>query len=467
MEFIGRDAEMNLLEGCYQNKSSFIGVIYGRRRIGKSRLLSEFIQKKNNLSFEGLEDASTDMQIAHFQEQLARQTGNTLLLKSQIPNWNRAFDILTDIILAKSKKEHLVIVFDEIQWMASQRTQLISLIKYYWDNQWKQHKVSLLLCGSIASFMVKKVIRSKALYGRIDLELKLQQLRPNEATLFLRKRSLHESLLYQMILGRVPKYLEHVDPRKSFEMNINQICFQSNGIMVNEIDKIFYSQFKKSSLYARIVTCLFSGPKTMNEIAIYLKIKSGGGLKEYLTNLELAQYIGSDVSIDKKSNSKYKRYFLTDEFLLFYKKFMEPNKNQIQKNQDLDLFSKLIKPKWSPWLGLAFERFCMNNANYLSQKMGFQDYMIGYGPYHQKDPGLQIDLLFQRSDKVIVLCEMKYSDQLISKEIIPQIQSKIDRLRSFKGYTIEKALITTCGADKSLTKEKYFDYVLTTEDLVG
>lgn len=453
MKFFGRTYELKQLNLMHQTKSSFIGVIYGRRRVGKSRLLSEFIKEKSHLLFEGLENESTVNQISHFREQLAKQTGDLILLKMELPSWNRSFDVLTDFLTKKNKNKKTIIVFDEIQWMAVQRSHLISLIKYYWDNHWKNLNVDLILCGSVATFMVKKIIKSKSLYGRIDLEMRIMPMRPNEVGAFIQnRRSREEALMYQFIFGRIPKYFEHINPQKSFETNINQLCFQNNGVMVHEIEKIFYSQFKKSSLYIRIVNSLMTGPKTLLQISNYLKISSGGGLKEYLNNLELAQYIGSEASLDKKINSKYKRYFLTDEFLIFFKKYMEPNMNYIQKNTDRNLFSQIITPKWTPWLGFAFERFCLNNAEYLAHKMEFNNQLIGYGPYSQKAPGLQIDLLYNRSDKVIVICEMKYSKGLISRDIVQEVQSKIDRLHAFRGYSVEKALVTTYGAEKSLKK---------------
>lgn len=115
------------------------------------------------------------------------------------------------------------------------------------------------------------------------------------------KRSHEEILLYQMILGRIPKYYELIDKNRSFEININNLCFQSNGVLVSEIEKIFYSQFKRDSLYNNIVQALFLGRKTLNEISLKLKVTNSGGLKEYLNNLELAQFIKSEVSFEKKT----------------------------------------------------------------------------------------------------------------------------------------------------------------------
>ncbi|MEQ1665142.1 MAG: ATP-binding protein, partial [Bdellovibrionales bacterium] len=458
MTFFGRGRELKILNDFNQNRNSFIGVIYGRRRVGKSRFIAEFTKDKPSFIFEGLQGESTQNQINHFCEQLARQTNDHLLLKANLPNWNRTFDVLTDYLSKKNKHRKTILVLDEIQWMAGHRSQLISLIKYYWDNHWRQFNVDIILCGSIASFMVKKVIKSKALYGRIDVELKLEQLRPDEAAQFLiKKRSPEEILLYQMIFGRVPKYFENIDPKRSFEVNLNRLCFQSNGIMVNEIDKIFYSQFKKTSIYFKIVRALLNGPKTLQELSLSLLVSSGGGLKEYLTNLELAQYIGSDSSLDKKINSKYKKYFLADEYLIFHKKYIEPNLSHILKNTNRSIFTQLVKPSWSPWLGLAFERFCLNNAEYLAEKLGFKESLIGFGPLIQKNPGLQIDLIFKRSDKVIVICEMKYSKNIIYKEVISEVQTKIDKLRAFKGFAIEKALVAPFGDRKKLEQQKYFD----------
>src|SRR3990167_7650167 len=193
--FFGRDTELKLLEESYHSKKSELFVIYGRRRIGKSRLLEEFSKNKNRLLFEGLEHLHTSGQLAHFTKSLKKQNRDPLLSQTEFKTWDDAFTYLTERFLDRKKKS--LIVLDEIQWMAARQTKLISLLKYYWDNHWKNKKLMLILCGSVSSYMVDKVIQSKALYGRISHQLHLKALTPKESVMmFQKKRSQEEIFKY-------------------------------------------------------------------------------------------------------------------------------------------------------------------------------------------------------------------------------------------------------------------------------
>jgi len=229
------------VEEKYLSSKSELVVIYGRRRIGKSTLINKFAENKKTLKFEGIEGEQSQYQIQNVSEQLIAKTKDPFAGGTLFDRWEIVFSYLTEkIVINKRRKKKLILFFDEIQWMAAGRSKLISIMKYYWDNFWKDNHVMLILCGSIASFMVKKVIRSKALYGRVTLEILLQSLSPSESGLFFaNKRSKEEILKYLMILGGVPKYLEEIDLNKSFNQNINRLCFENNSYLVNEISKIF------------------------------------------------------------------------------------------------------------------------------------------------------------------------------------------------------------------------------------
>lgn len=462
-KFIGRTRQLQQLESLWSSPQSQLVVVYGRRRIGKSKMLEHFCEGKIHFQFEALERRQKKEQVEHFLDQLKKQYPHKILEHTQATNWKEALDLFTVVLEESSTRK--VVVFDEFQWMASQRTELVSLLKFYWDKFWKNKNVMLILCGSIASFMVNKVLKSKALYGRFNYDLKLKGLEPREVLQMLKlKRSPEEALLYQLILGGVPKYLELIDVRRSFDQNINRLLFVANGVLLNELERIFYSQFKDHQIYTKIVKLLSQGPMSLDEISKKLKIPSGGGLKSYLDNLILADFAQDQVPFGKKINSKLKKYKLRDEYLSFYFKFVEPHLGLIQKNDgNKDLFSRLVKPTWKPWVGLAFENFCLKNALFLAEKMGFEDYVEDFGSY--SGLSTQIDLIFKRTDKVIVLCEVKFHEQALTTSLIPEMEKKIKNFEVPKGYTLEKALISLHGADKSLLNSEYFHHVLSIEDI--
>lgn len=460
--FIGREQELKELNTRYKSNSSQLIAIYGRRRIGKSHLLKEFCKNKSHIFLEGIEGVHRKNQIESALKEFSKQTGNVLMSKLKLSQWQDFFDVLTEHFKTRSGKK--VLILDEFQWMANQQSFLVSLLKVYWDNYWKDQNVMLILCGSVAHFMVKKVVQSKALYGRINWELSLQALLPDEARKMLPRRGDFESLKYLMIFGSIPKYLEEINQKLSFDENLNHLCFQKNGFFVNEIDKIFFSQFKEAQTYKKIIEVLSKGNKSLAEISKKLKIPSGGGLQSYLFNLEKAGFVRSYTSIHQKGKRSQK-YKLFDEYLIFYFKYIQTHKKQIQENTKQNLFKLLVSPSWKPWLGIAFEVFCLKNAMYLAEKAGFAEEVISFSPFFSPhDEKFQIDLIFQRANNIYTVCEIKFSEEMISTSVIPEVKRKLMLLSLKKTVTIETMLITPLGADKALVESQFFHHIISLND---
>lgn len=469
--FIGRIYELQQLEDKYKSGKSELAVIYGRRRIGKSSLVEKFAENKEFFfKFEGIEGEKTKGQMASFVKIMEKYIDDSFLSKIQFDSWHTLFDYLTEkLVDNKKRKKKLILFLDEVQWLAVRRSKLISTIKYFWDNYWKKMNVMLILCGSIASFMVKRIIHSKALYGRITLEILLKGLLPHEAAKFFKnQRSKEEILKYLLVFGGVPRYLEEINLNRSFNQNINVLCFSKNSLMLNEIDKIFYSQFKEVEAYRKIVSVLKGKLLTFKEISEKTGKPSGGTLKNALELLINAEFVDFYISMDKGWNSKFKKYRLGDEFLVFYFKYIEPNIRLIQAGGQTRLFEKVSLESLEVWLGFAFERFCLKHSGYLAEIMGFKDEMLLASPYFRRgEPGFQVDLVYKRTDSVIVACEIKYSNERISTKIIPEMEKKCTALEIPRGYTLERALISLYGPDEALKNSCYFNHYATVEDIIG
>jgi AAA+ ATPase superfamily predicted ATPase len=460
--FVGRDYYLKRLNNLYREQTGRIVVLYGRRRIGKSELIHHFCEKKTFLYFEGLEHETTKSQIENFIYNLAEQLNQPHLKNTKFISWNDVFLFLTHNVF--NKKEKYVLALDELQWLAAGQVKLINQLKSYWDLHWKKQNVFLVLCGSIAHFMVKKVIRSKAFYGRIDCELLIAGLNPAELRILLPKRNVNEVLLYSMVMGGVPKYFDLIQSNKSFEQNINQLMFQEGGFFTDEVDKVFYSQFREHRTYKAIIEKLVKQNLSLEEISKSIKYTSGGSLKSFIDNLELAGFVQTYNSVDSNSQ-KAKKYKLVDEFLIFYFKFILPNNKLIKSNKKIDLFSKLVKPFWNSWLGISFELFCIKNSFSISEKLGFSDKVIKSGPFFSKKQGFQFDLVYFRSDKTISLCEIKYNESPVDTEVIKDFNQKLLRLRVPRGYSIEKIIITKNGISKSLSTSGYFDHTFEIDEI--
>ncbi|MGA1869948.1 MAG: AAA family ATPase [bacterium] len=468
--FVGRKEELKLLNEVYHSAKSELVIIYGRRRIGKSSLVNHFAKNKSSFyTFEALEGETTQVQLRHFTELLKKQMNDPILESVHFKTWEAAFSYFTERFINQEEKrgEKKIIFFDEIQWMAAGRNRLISILKYYWDNQWKNKKIMLILCGSVASFMLKKIIKSKALYGRITLEILLKGLRANEAyAMFDNTRSKEEILKYLLVFGGVPKYLEEINLNRSFNHNMNKLCFSSHGLMLHEVNRIFYSQFKEARTYLRIVLLLQERIYSFNNISQKLSIASGGGLRQYLEQLEQAEIIKSFIPFDKSRKSKIKKYTLFDEYLIFYFKYIEPNLRIIEESSSERVFETLTTNSFDSWLGLAFERFCLKHSGILARLMGFEEDVLLASPYFgRNDDQFQIDLLYKRADNVITVCEIKHKKNKITTRIVPDMEKKCSLLKIPRGYTMEKALISLHGPDTALRDTRYFDYYVTLDDI--
>lgn len=462
---IGRAQEISELNDNYKSNKSGLIVIYGRRRIGKSSLVGYYVEKKPFLSFEALEGIPTSKQIEHFIAQMNVQIKDEFLSQMKFTNWDQVFRYLTEK-LKHAKKKH-VLFFDEFQWMASSQSSLVSLIKFFWDTEWKKLNVQLILCGSIASFMIDKVIKSKALYGRVDLELLITELKPVELLKFFDKnRSLHEVLKYILVMGGVPKYFELINKNESFDKNIQKLAFNNSGYLFNDYEKIFYAQFKEPSTYEKIVHFLLKKPQSLEDISSHLKMQSSGGVKRYLKNLEIARFIRSYKPI-QKNNTNIIKYKILDEYLVFFHKFILPYKNHIQNNSPNNIFASKIKTDWTPWLGIAFENFCLKYSVVICDALGIKDVVSEVGPYFERKDawGFQVDLLIKRTDHTWMICECKYYERKIGVEVIIEFEKKINRLEIPRGISTEKVLITINGADSSVEKLNYFNRILKIEDL--
>jgi AAA+ ATPase superfamily predicted ATPase len=463
MTFYGRKDEIKILTQENWRDHGELVVVYGRRRIGKTTLIEHAYQNEIIWKFEGLEKASDKQQLLNFISQLELQTGYKPKSNHPISNWHDAFHALARQI--KNKK--VIVFFDEFQWLANMKSYLVSLFKYFWDNHYSRNKnVRFVICGSISSFIVKKVLYSKALYGRIDKEIKLNPLQPSESALFLRNRSPSEILKTLMTVGGVPKYLLELDPKQSYLQNINERFFRQNGFFFQEFQRIFISHFSSTPYYKKIISELSCQKKNIDELAKACKTKKGGSFSEILNDLVLAGFIAKEVPIDKPPQSKIVRFKLLDEYLNFYSQFVTPNIESILQGQFS--FQTLSNAKLQQWQGYAFERFCRKHAHLIAKALGFSgiDYHSGSWFRSNIKEKTQIDLLFNRGDKMLTLCEIKYTSRLNCKSLLDQSKRSKALLQThYPSHGIQTALILGHKISLPPNLTPVFDHILFAEDI--
>lgn len=460
--FVGRALELEKLGRLLNSGSAEIGVLYGRRRIGKTLLLERALLGKQALFFEALEDRPKKEQIEHFLYELRQQTDPGSPAPPRLPRtWKEAFMLLFKAI----EKKPVPIVMDEFQWMANYRHEIVADLKYVWERFFsKLPAQKLLLCGSIASFMILKVLKSKALYGRIGLELELLPFKLAETRQLLAQRGQDEILEAQMLTGGIPRYLKLVSAYPSIQLAMEELAFTRSGYFTKEYQRIFVSHFGKHPNFEAIVRTLSRHPLGLyrEELATEAKLPIGGQLTTQIHDLKAAGFITSAVPFNKDERTARAKYFLNDAYLRFYFAFIEPNLKAMAAGSRVSLFGEISRSgAYHVWIGRAFEMLCTQHADIIAHLLGFSGIRFTVGPYFTParagEPGAQIDLVFSRPDRVVTVCECKYADRPVGLETIAEMKRKIRVLEPVaERKTIQPVLIVRDRASQDLIDSGFF-----------
>lgn len=467
--FIGRDTERTKLKDICLDPDPSITVVYGRRRVGKTELLEQALADRNLLKFEGIEGLNTSAQIKQVLRQLSQYAKNPMIADLNYETWTPVFELMANLL----QTGIWTLYFEEVQWLANYEARFISELKYVWDNFFRRNtKLKLVLCGSSPSFMVKKVLHSKALYNRSIYELPLKMFSLQEARLFFPKNSQQEIMDAYLTIGGVPEYLKRIKNASSLFLGICNNAFTKGGYFVNEHERIFISSLSENKHYKQIINILSHKHfATREEIAKQLDIKSGGQLTELLNDLKLCDFIEQYTPYQAKSDTNLIRYAIRDNYLSFYFKFIAPIHNDIINGDYNDRPMDAIPlSQYRIWLGYTFERYCRSNHRHIAKIIGFSAVRYKHGAYFnrvtdKKSPGYQIDLIFDRADNVITICEIKYKQAAIDASVIQELENKIALMNIPKSKSIERVLISAQGGTDELIARAYFDRILTLADL--
>lgn len=459
MTFYGRTEEIRLLQEPNWRPHAQLIVVYGRRRVGKTALIEEAYRKEVIWKFEGLEGAAVRLQLAQFIEQLGEYSGDQEVKRRRVKDWGEAFTLLHERLRGKK----IVIFLDEFQWLVNMKAQTVSLFKCHWDNAFsKCTGCRFVLCGSVSSFIVRHILKSKALYGRVDTEIHLQPLQLKEISVFFPHRSFPEILEIAMTFGGVPKYLLEMNPRLSYRQNLNEYAFAQGGYFFQEFPRLFLSHFAKSPHYEKVLCALGNRTCSTEELARCCGASPGGTFSQILEDLCLAGFIQRDQPLDLPDRSKVIRYRLLDEYLNFYFSFIAANRQAILKGQFQ--FHQVDPKKLAQWHGYAFERLCRRHALAIASYLRFSGIGFKSGAWFRsgKDQvSAQVDLLFQRQDRVLTVCEMKYGQRLSSHRVLQDMERKMRVLQHyFPSYGIQKVLMLGTQIPVSKTIQQAFDAIL-------
>ncbi len=321
--------------------------------------------------------------------------------------------------------------------------------------------------------MINKVLHSKALYNRSLHEFHLREFSIAETALFLKNRTIREIMNAYLTIGGIPEYLRVIAKESSLFLGICKNSFKSESYFSHEYQRIFISSMSGSQYYQKTIEYLSKRRfASRNEIAKHLKSSQGGSLTELLQDLTLCGFIQQYTPYQAGEASMLVRYCISDNYLQFFYKFIKPKLREIRQGTFNTNPSELLKTDtYQKWLGYAFERYCRKNHKWIAELLGFGAVSYMAGPFFNRntqtnDPGFQIDLVFDRADNVITICEIKYLQSSVDTTIIQEFEQKLRYFPNEKKKTIHKVLISAEGAAEALVNRAYFDRIITLEALL-
>lgn len=447
---IGREKEKAILDRVFHsNKAEFIAVC-GRRRVGKTFLVKEFFEGELVFQTAGLAHDKMAKQIKSFYEDLV-ECG--LPRQPQVPkDWIDAFSLLRELV-KQSTLERKVILLDELPWMDTPRSGFVSALEHFW-NSWASGRrdIILVVCGSATSWMMDKLINNHGgLHNRLTYQLFLEPFTLHETELFLQSRgfwmSRYDIAVGYMILGGIPYYWDMLNASLSLAQNINELLFRPNGMLSHEFSNLYAALFKNSEDYIRVVETLSKKKSGLSrtELIEATSLHSGSGLTTILNNLEWCGFIRKFKNY-KASRKDYTLYQLIDFFTLFHFNFLVDKKFN-------DWNTMQGTPTFFTWAGLTFELLSLNHIEQIKNKLSIKgiNTMEYAWRYQGTGQGAQIDLIIDRADNTVNLCEMKFSvgNYSIDKNYEMNLRNKLSHFMNFSGKkkTIQLTLVTTYGAE--------------------
>lgn len=467
--FIGRKRELRMLTELFKKKSSSLVVIRGRRRIGKSRLSQEFAHKIPHYVFSGLPPTS-GITAADQREEFARQLQREMNIPlPRADDWGDLFWHLAE----HTQKGKVVVVLDEISWMGSKDPTFLGKLKTAWDLYFKNNpQLILILCGSISSWIEENILSSTGFMGRISLDIILEELPLHECNEFWNAEqtrvSAFDKLKVLSVIGGIPRYLEEILPSQSAESNIQRLCFQKEGFLFSEFERIFSDLFSaRSTTYKTIVERLADGPCELKDIYEALGVEKSGVVSGYMEDLVTAGFVSHDFTWHLKTgiDSKLSHYRLKDNYLRFYLKYIEPNRKRIEKQGLRQL------PHWQSVIGLQFENLVLSNRKAIQQILRIDpSEIVNDNPFFQRktitNPGCQIDYMIQTKFGTCYLCEIKFYNREITTHVIDDVRQKIRSLVLPKSISVRPVLIHVNGVDESVSESDFFSAIIDFNDLL-
>ena len=471
---IGRKKELNEIREAYKSEYSQFIAVYGRRRVGKTFLVREAFDYSFSFQHTGVANLNMKGQLEAFRMSLMEQGHKDCpVLKS----WLEAFNELK-VIVKSSKKRKKVLFIDEISWIDTPKSGFLAALENFWNGWCSARKdVLLIICASATSWIINKVIKNRGgLHNRVSVRISLAPFTLKECEEYVASKnfrlSRYQILLLYMVMGGPAYYWSLLDKSKSAAQNIDSLFFAENGKLRNEYSSLYESLFKHPEPYIKIVSVL--GKKatgmTRKELVDKYKLDGSGALTKCLEELEECGFIRKYNAFEKKSKGAV--YQLIDNYTLFYFKFIKE-----ADGDEAFWTNSLNTPLQNTWCGYAFERVCLQHIAQIKQALGIGSvstkqcaWSADGGLLQEGERGAQIDLLIDRKDDTINICEMKWASApfVISSDYDMELRNKVSTFirQTQSRKAVHTTMITTFGVKKNMYLDDYQSEVVL-DDLFG
>lgn len=471
---IGRKQEIKRIQALLNsNRSNFLAVT-GRRRVGKTYLVDTLLRDYFCFSMTGIQNGNTETQLVNFGIKLAEFNQNDNPIKPA--NWQTAFHQLKGYLKSLDNSKKQVIFIDELPWVYTPRSGFIQMLAHLWnDFLSKEQHFILVICGSATSWISKKIINDPGgLHNRVTEIIHLRPFSIAETKLFLESKKLRltnqELAKVYMTFGGIPFYLEQLKKGESFASAVERICFSNTGILKNEYKNLYQALFSNANMHQAIVEVLASYPYglTNTQILKHLKVTSSGSYQRAIEELLISDFIIENTGFGKKKRGVY--YRLSDEYSIFYHRFIKHNKKYIQ-----GMWQQLASGQsYKIWAGYAFESLCHKHIDAIKKAIGIAAVYTEISSLNiaanGKEGGFQIDLIIDRKDDSINLCEIKFHATAftIDKNYYQQLLHKRER---FITHTkTKKQVFITFITNQGLVMNEYaneiVDVAINLEELI-
>ena len=453
MKFLGREKEILVLEKEYARDGGFV-VIYGRRRIGKTTLIKQFIKSKTAFYFLATKEVESQS-MKRFAGVIARTTGNSVLQKAAFSDWLDLFQAVADY----KPNEKKVLVIDEFPYLVKVNDSFPSILQNAWDEILKDSNVMLILCGSLISMMKKHALSYESpLYGRRTAQMRIAPL-PFTTVYENQKLSFEEAAEQYSITGGVPKYMEFFSDGQPLYEQIKENVLSKNGFLYEEPNFLLTDEVQVPTNYFSIIKVIADGNHKLGTIAGILGLETSA-LTPYLKTLSELGFIEKQVPVTEKNAEKTRKglYFISDNFLRFWFRYVYPYKGELELDNmqiSLDELDKDFKEKF---VAFAYEDICKEIfARLCSDKaIDFTPSKIGSYWLNDKSGNTQIDVMaVDTVNKRLFAGECKYHNQPIDADVYFELVKKVDNSSeiksAFKGYTVIYGVFSKSGFTSRMT----------------